>query len=77
MVIGGDSEAHGRALTDIDTSAMTSAEVLRWAASTLGADGPIPAQHIEAALLDRSAEGHRTFRRQNTEAVKQILGGEA
>ena len=77
VVIGGDSEAHGRALTDIDTSAMTSAEVLRWAASTLGAEGPIPAQHIEAALLDRSAEGHRTFRRLNTEAVKQMLGGEA
>ena len=56
---------------------MTSAEVLRWAASALGADAPIPAQHIEAALLDRNAEGHRTFRRLNTEIVEQIIGGEA
>ena len=56
---------------------MTSAEILRWAASALGVDGPIPAQHIEAALLDRSAEGHRKFRRLSTETVEQIIGGEA
>lgn len=77
VIIGGEAEAKSSELAQAGTADMTLDEVIRWAVSVLGSDGPVPPQQIEAALLDRRAEGHRTFRRLSTADVERIAGEEA
>lgn len=77
LVVGGSAEAiEARVSTayaaDLDLSA-----ALTLAASALGGDSPLSADHLEVGVLDRRTPGRRTFRRLDDVEIAGHLGAQA
>ena len=53
---------------------MDAPAAIRLGASVLGGDAPLPAEHLEVAMLDRS-KTRRAFRRVDGDELATILAG--
>lgn len=65
VAIGGQADAITATLKELLTSVLPLAEVFDHGVRALAAatNGPLPTKDLEAAVLDRNASGHRTFKR--------------
>lgn len=77
VAIGGQAEAVGARLAALTTADKELGTVLRLAVEALSAssagDAPLPVEHLEAAVLDRTSASHRTFRRLTDPEVTALL----
>lgn len=74
VAIGGQADAITAALTDLATSALSLSEVFDHGVRALAAatSGTLQTETLEAAVLDRNAGGHRTFKRLSDAMMAQL-----
>lgn len=77
VAIGGRADAITANLKGLTTSALSLGEVVDHGVRALAAatSGPLPTSDLEAAILDRTASGHRTFRRLDDAAMAGLREG--
>lgn len=74
VAIGGQAEEIGARLAGLRTADKPLAEVLAIGHAVLAGDSePIDLDDLEAAVLERSATSHRTFRRLRAETMRELL----
>ena len=74
VAVGGQADAITASLKGLATSALTLGEVVDHGVRALAAatSGPLPTSDLEAAILDRTAVGHRTFKRLDDAAIAAL-----
>ncbi|TSI17762.1 proteasome subunit alpha [Brevibacterium aurantiacum] len=74
VAIGGQADDITATLKDLSTSVLPLREVFDHGVRALAtaASGTVPTQDLEAAVLDRNASGHRTFKRLSDAMMAQL-----
>lgn len=74
-VIGGDAERLANHIEGAYAATMPLADTVRLAAGSLSASAPLGAHQLEVALLERSTDRRRRFRRLDRTLVEELLHG--
>lgn len=74
VAIGGQADAITATLKGLTTSTLPLATVIDHGVEALAAatSGPLPTADLEAAILDRNAPGHRTFKRLSDATMSEL-----